>query len=241
MKHKHDLGLTRTPEEEKKVHFAYLTKTTSRYKKIMSDLIDAGYEIQKKKKVTDKHFKLFEKAVREPYLVVFCHLAGEFLCTLSYTYEEAEEIFIRLSQDRDSNVRLNNITNLLRWPTKKIIDIVLKNGLNDKSTRVRAKVGDVISRLQLKRYARILPRYIEKEENVEVKKRLEYGLFWITHEYEVKKSEIKGYDLWIKVGTATIGLTITFKEYKDIDNVVAEIKKDEWNWRENYQRKKKSV
>ena len=226
MKDKHYLGLTRTPETEKKDHFSYLTKSTSRYKKIMSDLIDAGYEIQKKKKVTEKHFKLFEKAVREPFLVVFCHLAGEFLCTLSYNYKEAEEIFIRLSQDKDSNVRLNNITNLLRRPTKKVIDIVLTNGLNDKSTRIRAKAGDVIERLQLKRYARLLPAYIEKEEIANVKESLERGLYWITHEYEMYEKNEYGYHVWIKTKTGSTGLTLNEKQYRNIDKIVKLMKKD---------------
>ena len=233
MKDKHDLGLSRTPEIEMKDHFSYLTKTTSRYKKIISDLIIAGYEIQKKKKVTEKQWKLFEEGVRKPYEVVFCHLAGDFLCRLSYNYKQAEEIFIRLSHDKDSMVRFNNLTNLLRWPNKKIIDIVLKNGLNDKSTRVRGKTGDVIDRLQLKRYSRILPAYIEREENAKVKESLKYGLYWITHDFKLNRKDKYGYDVWIKTATGMMGLTLNEKQYKNIDKVIKAVRKDWISWEKN--------
>lgn len=188
--------------------------------------------------MTEEDLKIFEKGLFESHVVVFFYYSGKFLCQLSYIHKTVQDLFIRLSTHKSSKVRLNIMTSMLCKPCKSVLDYVLEKGLNDKSSTVRIKAADVISRLDLKEYADILPTYIQKEEKVKVKEELEFCLYWLTHDYKIEEKTKHGYSILVKTESGLTGVTINEEQFKNLDMTVEKIKNGTFEYPSSSKNKK---
>lgn len=124
------------------------------YKKHREQIISIAHcveEIKKNKEISASNLQILEQGAKNSWEEVFYYQAGRYLTEFSFKYDNARELFYRLSNDKDYKVRFRVVTILLNEPRKKIIKDVLKRAFNDKSQIVREKAEDVLNRLNSKR------------------------------------------------------------------------------------------
>lgn len=219
-----NFGLKLNPELEKINAFSDLNKKTEKYKPLISDLIDTAYSIQNNNSYSNKDLKALEKGLYENSLLVSFYYSGRFLCQISQENRAVQDLLIQLAGHKNFRIRLNNIINMLWHPGSYVVDIVIRHGLNDKSSTVRSKTADIIGRLELKKYKDILPEYILREEKEKVKMELEHCLYWLGHDYKIEEKTKHGYPILVKIGNQMLGRTISEDQFKNLENTLEDIK-----------------
>jgi hypothetical protein len=228
---KFNLGLYLPIEREKERALLYLNKTTTlKYKQLLFRLIDCAYDIQFEKHLDGSHLDILEQGMRQPLELVFDSYSGKYVSMLSHHFKEAEDIFIRMSNDKNSKVRFNSVTLLLCRPVDKISECIINKCINDNSSLVRKKVADICERLDYVKMVDLLEERYRVEDDESVKNRLRFSIKLLKDGYILKKEELNKYNLLVKTNEGMTGIGISdddIREYS-LENIIKQIKDKTW-------------
>lgn len=118
-----------------------------KHKEDIYTILNCVERIKKEKQIHSSDLKILEDGLKNSWEEVFYYQAGKFVSQFSFKYKEAEQLFYKLYDDKDYNVRFRLVTVLLNQPPRRIIKEILSKALHDRSLTVQKKAEDVIQRL----------------------------------------------------------------------------------------------
>ncbi len=225
MRKKLKIDLPKDKETLKGDYFSRLNKSNLIYKDLISSIIDSIYEIKNTKTIMVNQIDIFKEGLCQPNEIIFFDLSGKYLIQLLDYDDRIEKLILDLSTDKSSRTRFNIITLMLYKPNDKLIEVILKNGLKDKSFKVREKSADTILRLEKHNLLDELSNQITVEKDKDKINKLSIYYNILKDGYLVEKNEF-GCNLTIKTKTGLTGRTIDESEYKDIENTIRKIKNE---------------
>lgn len=195
------MNLPKEKKELKKEYFSWLNKNQENHKPIISNAIDAIYNIYYNQ-FDSTDLKNLKKGLELNHTI--CWALGEHVNRFAESNEKLMNLLKELSKHSSSKVRLNIITNCLYDKPKKLIDNLLLEALNDKSKKVRLKACDVLLRLNKEKLAYKLLERTKIETDKETKKTLiwtyellskkwSYDSDWIFVNVNMENGKIHGF------------------------------------------------
>lgn len=180
---------TKSKEEALQEMMASVNKNTEQYKDIIRELILCLYDIQDKGVLESYQLALLEEGMKQSWDYIFFHCSGKFVAKLSHFFKEAEDLLIKLSQDKSSKVRCNSIIILTANPTQKVTNCVITNCISDKSKNVRLTVSNVIEIIGGDENLNKLKEAIVNEKDDLVKIELSKNISLIENGYYLQKDK----------------------------------------------------
>ncbi|WCM43323.1 HEAT repeat domain-containing protein [Flavobacterium sp. CBA20B-1] len=211
------MNLPKDKSELKKEYFSWLNKNQESLRTVISDAVDAIYNVYNKKYDAADVEKI-KKGLALNH--TFCWALGEYV----FNFAKSDKIFANLieelSNHASSKVRLNIITNCLYNNPEDLVNQLLKNALNDKSKKVREKVADVMLRLNKEN----LTNHLLERTAIETDSNLKNNLLW-TYQLLTKKWVYEAENNTVTVHLKDGGITKFFVEDGINSNDTVQIEK----------------
>ncbi len=167
--------LPNNKESLKKEYYSWFNKNQpSGYKATISNAIEAIYSIEHTGVVNDDDVMSLKAALALPPSLSL----GEYCCYLALKHKSVEDLILTFSRHSLASIRFNTLLFCFYKEPQKMIDSMLKQGLNDRSKWVREKAIDIICRLNKTYLKNDLRQRLESEKNTEIQQLLKtsYGL-----------------------------------------------------------------
>ncbi len=198
MEDKFNFNLQDTKEVATTKALSSLDNKTEKYSTLLKELIETIYDIQSSGKLEKKYLDKLEEGIMASWEYVFYYHSGLYVAKLSYYFKEAEELLIKLSQHKDSKIRLRVVIILKARPSQRVLNEILANCINDKSKSVRLMVADVILDGNYINYVDLLEERILVEDDLAVIKTINDIMSLLKNGYCVHKFENNMYSVRIK-------------------------------------------
>lgn len=148
-----NLGLERERNEEIEAALKRIIKKTETKTELLISLVNTAYNVQENQTINKADLAVFEEGISQSWEDIWYSYSGRFVATLSNYFREAEDLLIKMSKSKSSQVRqhINSIISERKYaPSKRVFDSVIMNGINDKSKYIRSSTAWTI--FQFDRY-----------------------------------------------------------------------------------------
>ena len=137
-------------------------------------IMNAWSEIVKKGKVDIDDINILKNAIYESNEYIWFE-AGQKLIELMRYDNKIRNIFIETLSDKNWRPRFNTVA-LSENFDKELAGLILKQGIDDKNSKVREKTADVILSREDKYLLPLLEARLQKEDNIIVKRAINFTL-----------------------------------------------------------------
>jgi hypothetical protein len=137
--------------------------------------MDAFDAIRNRKRVTDALLRVIVEAASDPHRPCY-EIATDFLDKLTRNYGPAREAVEKMATDPRQHVRFNAILCIAESAPRPFQLRLLRQGLRDKSSRVRWKAADWAGRLRLADLVPELEDAFAAEKNSRARSTIEFNL-----------------------------------------------------------------
>ena len=194
---------------------------------VMRAAIDAFDAIQAGDRVTQRLLEPIVKAASDSRKTLFDIPVG-FLDQLTGAHDEARQAVSEMAENKRSFTRFNAITCIGKSAPKSFKLDLLRQGLRDKSSRVRAKAADWAGRHRLKELVPELEQALAAEKNDKARATIEFELRLLRDGYILKTG--KDGTVWVTAHSPN-GISGRCVEQSEIDQrgidaIVAELATD---------------
>jgi HEAT repeat protein len=152
--------------------------------------------------------------------------ATELLADLAIRWEIAAQVVAKMFASRQSHIRFAALCCLRADTPMKISNGLLRNGLIDKSSRVRWKAAQKIGDLERNELLPELEAAFSSEKNAKARREIELHLRLLRDGHIVKPSTPSGFDVTVRIkgGILSGHVTREAMQEKGIDAIAAELR-----------------
>ena len=151
-------------------------------------------------------------------------------CTLlmwaSEHWPEAADAILEMMRSQKAHVRFAALCSLGSKTPQVVVDQALRNGLADRSSRVRWKAADQANALSCRHLIPDITTALSSEKNPQTKSSIAFSLGFLRDGYVIKPVENGKFSIAVRLRTGGTGVTVTATELetKGIDLIVSEVR-----------------
>lgn len=188
------------------------------------DAIDAYDKIRGKKRLNPKLLAQIVKAAKSSRRPLYEN-ATDYLGNLTRNHPAARSAVEQMAIDPRSQVRFNAILCLTKSTPRSFTLRILRQGLRDKSARVRRKTADWAGRLRIHELVPVLEEALAIEKNAKAKATIEFELRLLRDGYILEGARDGGFEVTTFSSDGVAGRWVSRSELKrlGIKAIVADL------------------
>lgn len=148
--------------------------------------------------MTEDRLRVIVQAVSSPKVAIWESCCG-ILGAASERWPNAAEAILQISRQSHAHVRFNAICSLTEKTPAHVVNEVLKNGLSDRSARVRWKAADQACSLNQHRLIPDIAKAVNCEVNPKAKSSINFSLHFLRDGFLVRRNEDGSYNISIRL------------------------------------------